>query len=65
MGNRTTVNVTTPPSQIAVDVSPERAGKSPEQEIQRWLEAHGYTVRARGAVLFAVNRSAQAAQILS
>ncbi|TRD13685.1 FkbM family methyltransferase [Palleronia caenipelagi] len=41
------------PSKIAIDVSPERDGKSPFAVISRHLAGLGYETRLRGAVLFA------------
>jgi FkbM family methyltransferase len=41
------------PPRLAIDVSPERNGKSPAPEFLSRLEALGYDVRQRGQVMFA------------
>lgn len=41
------------PTKIAVDVSPERDGKSPEAEISALLQSWGYETKRIGNVLFA------------
>jgi len=41
------------PHQLAIDVSPERDGKSPAEEFRERLEPLGYEVRQRGDVMFA------------
>ncbi|MCF7970795.1 MAG: FkbM family methyltransferase [Methylococcaceae bacterium] len=41
------------PEKIAIDVSPERGGKSPAAEISKDLQAKGYECKQRGNVLFA------------
>lgn len=41
------------PGKLAIDVSPERDGKSPAAEFHRLLEALGYELRQRKHVLFA------------
>lgn len=44
------------PSQLAIDVSPERNGVSPASEFRAILEPLGYEVRQRGQVMFALLR---------
>lgn len=41
------------PARIAIDVSPERNGKTPAPEFRSLLEPLGYEVRQRGQVMFA------------
>ncbi|WP_170526134.1 FkbM family methyltransferase [Ruegeria arenilitoris] len=41
------------PKKIAIDVSPERVGQSPAEELQTRLDAKGYSWRRRHNVLFA------------
>lgn len=41
------------PAKIAVDISPERDGKSPIEEIEAMLKSRGYETRTKGIVLFA------------
>lgn len=41
------------PAKMTIDVSPERNGESPAEELRSRLEALGYIVRQRGHVMFA------------
>ena len=47
------------PRKLAIDVSPERDGKSPADEFRLRLAACGYTVRQRGHVMFARRNECQ------
>jgi FkbM family methyltransferase len=47
------------PRKLAIDVSPERDGKSPAEEFRTLLEADGYQVRQRGHVMFARREQAR------
>ena len=40
------------PAKLAIDVSPEREGQSPADELGRLLGARGYEIRQRGHVMF-------------